>query len=210
MRIKVCGMSEQAVIDVAAGLGVNLCGFVFHEPSPRAITPERARALDTGGMMRVGVFVRQSAEETAAIMALARLDYVQLHGRQDVGFAALVPAARVIRVFNPAEYADTAALQAAVDAWAGCCGLYLLDAGAGSGQTLDWAALGRLSFPHPWLLAGGLDAGNVAGALRLCRPDGVDFNSRLEVAPGRKDPARLAEAVRAVRSACGEGPDTTF
>ena len=210
MLIKVCGMSEQAVIDTAAGLGVDMCGFVFHAPSPRSVTPEQARALDTGGMARVGVFVRQTAEETAAIMELARLDYVQLHGRQDTGFAALMPAERIIRVFNPAAYADTAGLQADIDAWAEHCGLYLLDAGAGSGRTLDWAALGRLHFARPWLLAGGLEADNVAGALRLCRPDGVDFNSRLESAPGRKDPLRVTAAVQAVRQACGgEAPAGT-
>ena len=200
MRIKVCGMRDQAVIDTAAGLGVDLCGFVFHAPSPRAITPERARALDTGGMARVGVFVRQSAGEIAAIMALARLDYVQLHGRQGTDVAALVPAARIIRVFNPADYADTAQLQAAVDAWAGFCGLYLLDAGAGSGQTLDWTALDGLRFAHPWLLAGGLDAHNVAEALRLCRPDGVDFNSRLE--GSRTQGSGAAGRGRAGRAGC--------
>ncbi|HIU17823.1 MAG TPA: phosphoribosylanthranilate isomerase [Candidatus Avidesulfovibrio excrementigallinarum] len=207
MRIKICGMSDQAAIDAAAGLGVDMCGFVFHASSPRAVALERVRVLDTRGMARVGVFVRQTAEETAAVMELARLDYVQLHGRQDTGFAGCIPAARIIRVFNPAAYAGTNALQAAIDAWAGCCGLYLLDAGAGSGQTLDWAALARLRFPRPWLLAGGLDAHNVAGALRLCRPDGCDFNSRLEDAPGHKDPARMRAAVQAVRAACQHGPD---
>ena len=59
MLIKICGMTEQPIIDLAAALGVDMCGFVFYPRSPRYISPPRAAELDTRGMKRVGVFVDQ-------------------------------------------------------------------------------------------------------------------------------------------------------
>ena len=72
MRIKICGMTEQPLIDRAAAMGFDMCGFIFHEPSPRNILPAQSAALDTHGMARVGVFVRQSVEEVRSAMAEAR------------------------------------------------------------------------------------------------------------------------------------------
>ncbi len=200
MLIKICGMTEQPIIDLAAALGVDMCGFVFYPPSPRDISPSRAAELDTRGMKRVGVFVRQSAEETLAIARMARLDYVQLHGVQDAGFAKHFPPERVIRVLFPQKYADVAALQEDIDRLFKSCAMFLVDAGLGSGRTLDWSALAGLHFPRPWLLAGGLWHENLDEALSICRPYGIDMNSRLEDKPGHKSAALLAKAVAAVRN----------
>ena len=204
MRIKICGMSEQRVIDEAAALGVDMCGFVFHEPSPRNVTAHEVAALDTHGMKRVGVFVTQSAEEICRIAREAGLDYIQLHGGQSAAFAGNFPAEKVIRVLWPSRYSARQALEKDIAAFAGTCGLYLLDAGMGSGRTLDWQALEGLSFPHPWLLSGGLSPENAAQALSACAPDGLDFNSKLEAAPGRKSASRIREAVEAVRGFVAE------
>ena len=72
MRIKICGMSEQRRIDEAASLGVDFCGFVFHEKRPRNVTPSQVSLLDTHGMKRVGVFVNQRADEMREIIRIAR------------------------------------------------------------------------------------------------------------------------------------------
>ena len=77
------------------------------------------------------------------------------------------------------------------------CGILLLDAGMGSGMTLDWAALAELRFPKPWFLSGGLGPENIGRALSLLSPDGLDLNSKLESAPGRKDAGLMSAAVRA-------------
>lgn len=194
MLVKICGMSEQHAIDRAAELGADMCGFIFHRPSPRHVDAAQAARLDSRGMERVGVFVSQSADEVAAVAEEARLDRIQLHGRQSAAFASVFPAEKVIRVLFPAEYASRDELQAAIDAFASTCGMYLLDAGMGGGNTLDWHALSGLRFPHPWLLAGGLGADNAAEAVAACAPDGVDMNSRLEDAPGRKSLERMEKA----------------
>ena len=197
MRIKICGMSEQQLVDHAAGLGVDLCGLIFYPPSPRNVTPSQAAALDTHGMVRVGVFVKQGPDETARIVEQARLDFVQLHGGQGAEFAAVIPPERTIRVLWPKRYGDLASLQADIDRLADLCGILLLDAGMGSGMTLDWAALAELRFPKPWFLSGGLGPENIGRALSLLSPDGLDLNSKLESTPGRKNAGLMSAAVRA-------------
>ncbi|MBQ8664952.1 MAG: hypothetical protein IJ474_04125 [Mailhella sp.] len=194
LRVKICGMNEQSAIDHAASLGADMCGFVFHPTSPRCVSPAQAAELDTHGMARVGVFVEQSAEEIVTIVRGARLDYIQLHGGQSAEFASIFPAKKVIQVLFPARYASREKLQADIDSYASTCGMYLLDAGMGGGKTLDWNALAGLRFPHPWMLAGGLEADNVAEAVAACSPDGVDMNSRLEDIPGRKSLERMEHA----------------
>lgn len=201
MWIKICGMSDQAAIDRAAALGVDFCGFVSYEKSPRDIDAEHAARLDTHGMARVGVFVHGDIDEMKRFKETARLDFIQLHGGQSVELARSFPAEEVIRVLWPPRYETEEALQADIDRFASSCGRYLLDAGLGSGMTLDWTALDSLRFPHPWFLSGGLGPRNIGQALAVCHPDGVDLNSKLEDAPGHKSAALIEDAVKAVRSA---------
>ena len=192
LQIKICGMSEQSLIDKAAELGADMCGFIFHPASPRNVSSAQVASLETHGMKRVGVFVKHSVEEIEAIVREARLDLIQLHGGQSAEFAAHFPAEKVIRVLWPNMYESQEELQADIDAFAPMSGMYLLDAGMGSGIVLDWPALSGLCFPHPWMLSGGLGPDNVREALAACDPDGLDMNSRLESAPGRKSPELLA------------------
>ena len=69
MLIKFCGLTRQEDVDQAARLGATMCGFIFHARSPRGVTPAQAAALESGSMLRVGVFVEQNAEEIRRIMA---------------------------------------------------------------------------------------------------------------------------------------------
>lgn len=203
MIIKFCGLTRQEDVDAAARLGAQMCGFIFHAQSPRGISPGQAAALDSGPMKRVGVFVRQGLEEIRRVMEEARLDYAQLHGSQSVECAVALGAERVIRVLWPDRYAHRALLHADLLRHADACAYYLLDAGlrgGGSGQRLDWDDLASLRPPRPWLLAGGLSAANAAGAVRACNPDGVDFNSGTEDAPGLKNKGSMEAAVAAAMS----------
>ena len=191
LMVKICGMRDQKFIDQASALGADMCGFIFYPPSPRNISPVLAASLETHGMKRVGVFVEQGVEEIRDIVREARLDFIQLHGGQSAEFAAQFPAEKVIRVLWPKKYGTLEALQADINAFAPTCGMYLLDAGMGSGMTLDWPSLAGLRFPHPWMLSGGLGPDNVEEALASCRPGGLDMNSRLESSPGIKSPELL-------------------
>lgn len=203
MLLKFCGMTRQEDLYTASRLGAHWCGFIFHESSPRHVSPQNAALLESVNLKRVGVFVRQGLDEIRAIMHEARLDYAQLHGEQSVACAQALGASRVIRVLWPTRYDSPAALQEAMLRFAPTCAFYLLDAGkqgGGKGITLNWEVLALVRPPHPWLLAGGLCAANVVTAIRACHPGGVDFNSGVEDAPGRKNSQAMEAAVAAITS----------
>lgn len=203
MLIKFCGLTRQEDVDHAASLGAAMCGFIFHPRSPRGVTVAQAAALDSGSMLRVGVFVNQGSDEIRRIMDEARLDYAQLHGHQSVECARAIGAERVIRVLWPDRYTHRALLYNDLQRNAEACAYYLLDAGlkgGGSGHKLDWSDLASLRPAHPWLLAGGLSAANVAMAVGMCAPAGVDFNSGVEDAPGYKNREKMAAAFMAANS----------
>ena len=209
MLLKFCGLRRQEDVTLAARLGATHCGFVFHAGSPRCVDAVTVSRLESGDMVRVGVFTGQDSDEIARIMRLARLDMAQLHADQSVDCARQLGAERVIRVLWPQRYGDTAALEVAAGQYADNCALYLLDAGrsgGGSGHTLAWKKLGGPRLPHPWLLAGGMSPANFRQALTACRPDGVDCNSGVEDAPGQKDARAMTDMARLVEKVFRDAP----
>ena len=204
MLIKICGLTRQGDVDAAEKLGAGFCGFIFHPHSPRFISPEAAGELESGTMLRVGVFVTQDAEEILRIMKLARLDLAQLHGMQSIECARKVGVERVIRVIWPDRYSHRALLYNEVQKYANSCAYYLFDAGSsggGSGQRLPWQELYGLKREHPFFLAGGLNAENVGQAIAGCDPEGVDFNSGVEDSPGLKNSNKMQAAIEAALNA---------
>lgn len=202
MKLKICGMTRQEDINCAMSLGYDFCGFIFHPRSPRHIAPERAARLETGPMRRVGVFVDQTGSRIVEIMRIARLDYAQLHGAQTEADTDRIGAESVIRVLWPDRYPAVTGLEE--EAAKMRCAFFLLDAGksgGGSGQALAWSDLATLALPAPWFLAGGLDCDNIRAALARCSPDGLDFNSGLELAPGQKCVVKMGKAARVAREA---------
>lgn len=221
-RVKLCGLFRDEDIDAAFRAKPDLCGFIVDFPrSHRSISPERLlrlcrrleraenEAAEENGMFervaRVGVFVNKPAVEVARIAMNARLDAVQLHGNEDARYIfqlarlleshaddARRAAPKIIQAFRvrgPDEIAQAAESPAS---------LVLLDSGQGSGRTFAW------SFAHgmkrPFILAGGLDPGNIAEAVRTVRPWGVDISSGIET-NRLKDPKKMQAAVAAVRLA---------
>lgn len=201
MLIKICGLRSQQ--DADAAIGADFCGFIFHQSSPRAISPEDAARIQTANARRVGVFVKQDAVEILRIMRIANLHFAQLHGPHDRDCAMAIGADKIIRVLWPERFRDIGELQHTALTFADSCAFFLLDAGSdggGSGRKLDCRNFANLDLPRPWLLAGGLDAENIDEALKVCAPAGLDFNSRLEDSPGIKNPARIRQAVIAAQA----------
>ncbi|KHK02713.1 phosphoribosylanthranilate isomerase [Desulfovibrio sp. TomC] len=200
--VKVCGMTRPEDVLGCTEAGADFLGFIFAAKSPRRVTPAQAAALPRTAAKRVGVFVEQTLPEVLAIMAEAELDLAQLHGGQDPDFCRAVGADRVLRAFWPQKHPDLASLAAEMAPFAGAVRFALLDAGTsggGHGKSLDFAALAELSPPMPWLLAGGLGPDNVAEAIRIAKPHGVDLNSGVESSPGLKDLAKVRRSLWAVR-----------
>lgn len=200
MRLKVCGITREEDAQRAAQLGYQYCGFIFHPDSPRHVTMEQAAAIDSGPLLRVGVFVQQGPVEIRAIMREARLHLAQLHGEQTAEEALAIGADQVIRVLWPERYATVEALEA--DASHQPCAFFLLDGGeegGGGGLPLTWERLRTLRLPKGFFLAGGLGPHNVAEALEHCSPAGMDLNSGVESAPGIKDHNKMAAVAATLR-----------
>lgn len=199
--VKICGITtiDDALVSVEAG--ASALGFNFYPRSPRYVAPEAAAriALELPATVRkVGVFVNATPSEIAAIREQVGLDVVQLHGNEDPSaYAGLAPLWRAVRVetgFDPRTIPAWPVEAILLDGPAGA--LY-----GGAGLPFDWNAARSLSVPV--VVAGGLDAENVADAIRLAQPWGVDACSRLESAPGIKDHRKIYAFLDAVRTVAG-------
>jgi phosphoribosylanthranilate isomerase len=197
MILKICGITNQDDADAAVAGGANAIGFNFYPRSPRYVTPERAAQIATApGVRRVGVFVNEPRERVEQIGRAAALDVAQLHGDEAPADyptgVAVWKAARVEPGFDFGRFADFPAEALVLDGPAG--ELY-----GGTGQAFDWKLVGVSAWRI--VLAGGLDASNVAQAVALVRPWGVDACSRIESAPGKKDHKKMNEFLQAAKAA---------
>jgi phosphoribosylanthranilate isomerase len=197
MIVKVCGITSAEDAAAAMADGANAIGFNFYAASPRYIAPERAAEIPTAnGVRRVGVFVNESRARVEEIARVANLDVAQLHGEETVTEypegIAVWKAARVSTAFDVAAFADSPAEALLFDGPAG--ELY-----GGAGVSFDWR-LARAGVRRI-VLAGGLDASNVAEAVAIARPWGVDACSRIEISPGKKDHQKMLAFVLAARRA---------
>jgi len=197
MVLKICGITSSEDAAAAVDGGATAIGFNFWPRSPRYVAPEDAARIGTAaGIRRVGVFVNEAPARIEEIAALVRLDVAQLHGDESPAAypAGLMvwKAARVSTGFDFSGYEDSPAEALVLDGPAG-------DLYGGSGQTFDWglAAVVRKRI----ILAGGLDASNVAQAIAAAHPWGVDACSRIESAPGKKDYRKMTEFLNAARAA---------
>lgn len=216
-RIKVCGVTRAEDARVAADAGADAIGLNFYAKSPRFVTADSARAIRdaVADCVRVvGVFVNETPERIAELIDAVGLDAVQLHGDEPFDAVAALPAGvPVVRAFRVgAEGLGPAGDYASAVAGAGRpLAAALVDAAAagaygGTGKTVDWALVRRQSdclAGTPIVLAGGLQPGNVAAAIREVRPAGVDVASGVESQPGIKD----AELVRDFVASAGSTLD---
>ena len=174
--------------------GATAIGFNFYPLSPRYIAPEDAGKIPSAGVMRVGVFVNEAPAKIAEIARIADLEVAQLHGdERPADYPGAMPvwkAARVDEAFDFARYADSPAEALLLDGPHG-----------GSGQVFDWTRAAGCS--KRIIVAGGLDASNVARAVELAHPWGVDACSRIESSPGKKDLDKMYAFLKAARAALG-------
>jgi phosphoribosylanthranilate isomerase len=211
-EIKICGITRLEDAFCAAESGADAIGFIFHPASPRYIAPERAREIIAqlpGEIAKVGVFVNREADELERTAALCGLDLIQLHGDESPEYCRRFPHERVIKVVFPRTPGDLRLLEVyevrAFLADARDAGSY-----GGTGKRTDWKLAAKLRESHPLILAGGLDAGNIAEALAAVSPHAVDINSGCERAPGIKDHDRMRQIIGIIRGASPPGPRVIF
>jgi phosphoribosylanthranilate isomerase len=211
VRIKICGLTHPDDLRAGADAGADAVGFNFYPKSPRFVDPQTAEKLvrlTPPTVEPIGVFVEASIQEMRSVAARLGLRAVQWHGEGqpatgDLGPLPLHVAVRVrcagclagIRELV-ANRRDTGASIAAVLIDAHVPGQF-----GGTGQTAPWNLLAGFDPGVPVILAGGLTPENVAEAVRIVRPFGVDVASGVESSPGRKDAGKMRQFVAAVRAA---------
>lgn len=202
VRVKVCGLTRPADMAALVAAGAAYAGLVFYPPSPRALSPDRARAIALAappGLARVGLFVDPDDALIEAVLAEVPLDLLQLHGRESPERLAALRARHGLPVIKAVGVAGPEDLPT-LDLYARAADMLLVDAkpprGAalpgGNGLAFDWRLIAGRRWAVPWLLAGGLTPGNVAEAVRLTGAGQVDVSSGVERAPGDKDPDLIA------------------
>jgi len=211
LAIKICGLTTPDALDVALTAGADFVGFVFFPPSPRNLGLEAARML--GGQVKgragkVALTVDANDDTIAAIVAALHPDMLQLHGKETPERVVAVRTRFGLPVMKALPIATRADL-ASIRLYADVADRLLFDARppvdatrpGGLGVTFDWTLLKGIDPRLPWMLSGGLDAGNVAEAVAITGAPGVDVSSGVERAPGEKDLGKIRAFIRAAREA---------
>lgn len=209
--IKICGLSTPETLRAALDAGVEMIGLVFHPRSPRFVPPHEAAtlaAMARGRAEIVALVVDREIGELRDLAATVRPDWLQLHGRETPEAVRAIKAATGLPAIKALGVANRHDL-AAIAAYEGVADRILLDAKppkdaaypGGHGRPFDWSILAALDPTSPFMLSGGLDPANVAQAIAIARPWGVDVSSGVERAPGVKDVDRIRDFVVAARAA---------
>jgi phosphoribosylanthranilate isomerase len=210
LLVKICGLQTPDALDVAIDAGADMVGFVFFPPSPRNIGVEAARLLGErveGRAKKVALSVDATDAQLEAAVAALKPDMLQLHGKETP--ERVVVHSRFGLPVMKALPVETRADLSPVRLYANVANWLLFDGRApreatrpgGLGKAFDWRLLENLNPGVPFMLSGGLDAGNLAEALRITRAPAVDVSSGVERAPGEKDPDKIRAFVHAARQA---------
>ena len=209
--VKICGLRTPEALDAALEAGADLVGFVFFPPSPRHVGFEAARTLGERvrpPVRKVAVSVDATDEHLQSCVAALKPDLLQLHGRETPERVGVIRSLFHLPVMKALPVSSRADL-IHIHQYAKVVDLMMFDARAprgatrpgGFGKAFDWRLLEDLDLAVPFMLSGGLDAGNLEEALRVTRADGVDVSSGVEGAPGQKDAGKIRAFVRAARAA---------
>ncbi len=211
IEVKICGLSTGETLEAALAAGADMVGLNFHPKSPRFVTHERALALAAqarGRTQVVALVVDWSERQAVELAQTLKPDWLQLHGRETPADVAAIKAATGLPVMKALGIAGPDDL-AAIEGYRSVADLILLDAKppkdaaypGGHGRPFDWTLLASLDPGFRFMLSGGLEPGNVADAIRIARPAGVDVSSGVESAPGVKDIGRIGDFIAAARKA---------
>jgi len=214
LTVKICGLATPEALEVALDAGADMVGFVFFPPSPRNISYKTASALEArvrGQAQKVALSVDADDTMLSYVVDALGPDILQLHGNESPLRVAAIKARFKLPVMKAIAVESKADL-AAIARYAAVADHLLFDARAprdatrpgGLGNAFDWALLENLKPGVPFMVSGGLNAGNVGEALRLTRAPGVDVSSGVERAPGQKDPDKIRAFIRAARDAAAK------
>lgn len=213
VRVKICGIRTEAVLEAAIAAGADLVGLVFFPPSPRNVDLATAAELSeraAGRAQRVVLVVDADDRLLDAVVGRVDPDLIQLHGSESPERVAAIrgtygkPVMKAIKVLTREDAADALRYRGIAD-------LVLFDAKApvartgflpgGNGIAFDWTLLDGVREKVAFMLSGGLTAETVADAIRMTGATAVDVSSGVESRPGEKDSGLIRRFIAAARSA---------
>jgi len=200
-KIKICGFTRPQDAQAAAELGADAVGLVFYAKSKRCVDAAQAAEIVAAlppQVVKVALFVNESAEQIRRILGTVPIDIVQFHGDEAPEFCRQFgkPYWKAVRVQSAQDIAEAAERYA--DAAALLLDAHIEGQYGGTGQVFDWRLLPD-TMPLPWILSGGLNPGNVAAALRQTGAAWLDVSSGVEQATGIKNLDLMADFIRQVR-----------
>lgn len=186
MWVKICGITRREDAFIAAALGADALGFIFTD-SPRRVSPPSVSPWMGAitGVEKVGVFTTETVEEILETCGGLGIDTIQLHASPSIDHERLAGRYGIIYAMEDCRQ----------ELMPGFPYRILIDASRGTGMRGKWMAR-----DFPYILAGGLNPGNVRRAVRCAGPAGVDVSSGVESAPGVKDPRKVEKFIREARS----------
>jgi phosphoribosylanthranilate isomerase len=201
VRVKICGLTRPQDVAAAIAAGADALGFVFVPGSPRCLDEATANALVQqvpAFVCRVGLFLDQDAERVHYVLQKVPLSVLQFHGGEEAEFCRQF-GRPYIKAVNLSAGKGLAGAEAAYpDAAALLVDSHVTGGHGGTGRTLDWQQITTGCLPL--VLAGGLNAANVAAAVNLVQPWAVDVSSGVETAPGIKDANAIRRFIEEARS----------
>jgi phosphoribosylanthranilate isomerase len=203
-RVKICGLTQQADLLHACAMGADAIGLVFYAPSKRFVRIDVARALAKATppfVQRVGLFVDATKAEVEEVLDQVELDLLQFHGSEEKTFCESF-SLPYIKALHARENVD---LIQQMDSHPEARG-FLLDTfvegqPGGTGKTFDWSLFPE--YDRPLILAGGLNAANVADAVAKVKPYAVDVSGGVEASAGIKDAEKVAAFIQNAKNAQG-------
>jgi len=209
--VKICGLKSPQTLEVALAAGADMVGFVFFAPSPRNLSLADARSLVPhvrGRALKVALSVDAADVELEEIVEAISPDLLQLHGSESPERVSAVRRKFGLPVMKALPIAERADL-ARIRFYEGTADRLIFDAlppreasrPGGLGRSFDWQLLRALDCAVPFMLSGGLHAGNVAEALHITGAPAVDVSSGVERAAGEKDADKIREFIAAARLA---------
>ena len=201
VRVKICGMTQLQDVMLAVEQGADAVGFIFYSKSPRSVTMKEARDMIAQlppFVETVGVFVDETADKVNKTAESCGLDLVQLHGDESPTYCRKIRR-RVIKAFRVKDLQSIKLLEKYPVSG------FLLDtfseeAHGGTGKVFDWNLVHPAKKIGPVILAGGLTPRNIRQAINQVRPYGVDVCSGVEKEPGIKDPDKVRDFLKNIRS----------
>lgn len=203
VNVKICGITNLLDAKQAVEVGCDALGFMFYKKSPRYVSPDAAqkiiRALPKG-IIKIGVFVNAKEKDIRKVAKMCHLDMLQFHGEESAQFCQRFKDFKLIKVFRVKKRINLRDILK-YKVFAYLFDTYLPTKKGGTGRQFNWNLVAQLgSLQSSVFLSGGLNAKNVARAIKTVGPQWVDASSSLEVKPGIKDPRAVKKFIEVAKA----------